>query len=127
MVWRDEHNDTLIKEMYLFEPWEYKRGSKQRGQVWEQISESLNQTEQPKFNVSQKSVRDHYNLLEKEHKKRINDEKKASGISPEHTQFDDAMEDVIQRFKSRDAVDKLQDVERKERVDLETAQAVEMK
>lgn len=81
MFWAAVHNEVLIREMYLFEPWQFKKGSKQRGQVWEQISDSLNEIDSPKFSVNQKAVRDHYNLLEKEHKKRIRDEEKASGIS----------------------------------------------
>lgn len=127
MLWTAEHNEVLIREMYLFEPWQFKRGSKQRGQVWEQISDSLNDIDSPKFTVSQKAVRDHYNLVEKEHKKRIRDEEKGSGISPEHTDFDNSMEDVIERFKCRDNVDIQQDADKKEKADSETAQAVEMR
>ena len=72
--------------MYLFEPWNFKRRRKQRGPVWERIlSESLNQYESPKFTVNQKSVRDHYILLEKEQKNKIIEEENASGIAPVHT------------------------------------------
>ena len=28
MVWTDQHNEVLLQEMDLFEPWKYKRGSK---------------------------------------------------------------------------------------------------
>ena len=70
MVWTNKHNEVLVQEMYLFEPWNFKRGSKQRGQVWERISDSLNQYESPKFTVNQKSVRDHYIFLEKEQEKK---------------------------------------------------------
>ena len=38
MIWTKQHNDMLIREMYLFDPWKYKKGSPQRGNVWEQIS-----------------------------------------------------------------------------------------
>ena len=41
MVWTNKHNEVLVQEMYLFEPWNFKPGSKQRGQVWERISDSL--------------------------------------------------------------------------------------
>ena len=78
MVWTNKHNELLVQEMYLFEPWNFKRGSKQRGQVWERISDSLNQCESPKFTVKQKSVRDHYIFLEKEQKKKIREEEQAS-------------------------------------------------
>lgn len=127
MFWAAVHNEVLIREMYLFEPWQFKKGSKQRGQVWEQISDSLNEIDSPKFSVNQKAVRDHYNLLEKEHKKRIRDEEKASGISPENTDFDNSMEDIIEQFKVRDTVDQQQDADKNEKAIAETAQAVEMR
>lgn len=80
MVWTDQHNEVLLQEMYLFEPWKYKWRSKQQVQVWERISESLNEHESPRFTVNQKSVHNHYILLEKEQKKKIREEEKADGI-----------------------------------------------
>ena len=127
MVWTNKHNEVLVQEMYLFEPWNFKRGSKQRGQVWERISESLNQYESPKFTVNQKSVRDHYIFLEKEQKKKIREEEKASGVTPVHTSFDDSMADIIERFREKDAEDQQQDVEKRGKADEETAKAVEMR
>ena len=47
MVWTNKHNEVLVQEMYLFEPSNFKRRRKQRGKVWERISESLNQYESP--------------------------------------------------------------------------------
>lgn len=127
MVWTDRYNEVLLQEMYLFEPWKYKRGSKQRGQVWERISESLNKHESPRFTVNHKSVRDHYILLEKEQKNKRRKEEKASGIAPEHTPFDDSMTDIIERFKERDAEDQQLDSEKREKAEEETVKAVEMR
>ena len=78
MVWSNKHNEVLVQEMYLFEPWNFKRRRKQRGQVWERISKTHSQYESPKFTVNQKSVRDHYIFLEKEQKKKIREEEQAS-------------------------------------------------
>ena len=80
MSWTDEHNDILIREMYLLEPWNYKKGSQQRGTIWEQISDSLNDLDNPKFYVPQKSVRDHYNLLEKQQKRKLMRKKELLGL-----------------------------------------------
>ena len=102
-MWTNKHNEVLVQETYLFEPWNFKRGSKQRGQVWERISDSLNQYESPKFTVNEKSVRDHYIFLEKEQKKKVREEEKASGIAPLHTSFDDSMAAIIQHFRETDA------------------------
>ena len=124
MVWTNKHNELLVQEMYLFEPWNFKRGSKQRGQVWERINDSLNQYESPKFTVKQNSVRDHYIFLEKEQKKKIREEEQASGIAPS---FDDSMTDIIERFREKDAEDQQQDAEKRGKADEETAKAVEMR
>jgi len=35
----------------------------ERGAAWTAISENLRQVESPKFNVDQRSVREHYKLL----------------------------------------------------------------
>ena len=92
MTWAEEHNDLLICEMYLFEPWKYKKGSKERGEMWEKISNSLNYLDKPTFNVTQKSVRDHYNLLKKQQQRRLQEEERAFGISPEPTELEPALE-----------------------------------
>ena len=41
MACTDEHNEVLIREMFLFQPWNYKKGSQQPGHAWEMISDSL--------------------------------------------------------------------------------------
>lgn len=127
MTWTQEHNEMLIEEIYHYEPYKYKHGSKYRGNAWEMISESLNSIEKPKFSVNQKSVRDHYNLLDKEHRKRIKEEEKASGISPEHTELEEHMQDLIERFDAKDSEDQLADEEKKEKSEAETAKAEEMR
>ena len=124
MMWTNKHNEVLVQETYLFEPWNFKRG---RGQVWERISDSLNQYKSPKFTVNEKSVRDHYIFLEKEQKKKVREEEKASGIAPLHTSFDDSMAAIIQHFRETDAEDQQQDAEKRGKADEETAKAVEMR
>ena len=59
-----------------------KRDHRQRGHAWDMIRDSLNDIVCPKFSVTQKSVRDHYTLLQKQKKGRLREKEKASGISP---------------------------------------------
>lgn len=127
MTWAEEHNDMLIREMYLFEPWKYKKGSKERGEMWEKISDSLNCLDKPTFNVTQKSVRDHYNLLEKQQKRRLREEEKASGISPEPTELESALEDIMELFSNRDEEEKLKEVDSKENAEAEASKALEIR
>ena len=65
MRWTKDHDLILLKEILLFEPYSQKRGSPERGRVWEQIAESLNGQREDKilFEVSQRSVRDRFNAL----------------------------------------------------------------
>ena len=119
MVWTDKHNETFVAEMYLHEPWKYKKGSKERGNVWDMISESLNSNDHPKFAVHLKSVRNHYNHLEKEQKMKIREGEKACGIAPEHSSFE--------RFKARDEEDQRQVAANKEKADADAAVAADMR
>jgi len=71
--------------------------------VWTAISENLRQVESPKFNVDQRSVRDHYKLLEKKYIRKRNGEEKATGISVgEESELEKGIADIIQRFKDFD-------------------------
>jgi hypothetical protein len=87
----------------------------------------LNDLDDPKFDVTQKSVRDHYNLLEKQQKKRLKDEETASGISPDHSEFEDAMEDIIERFMGKDEEDQKKYSEKKEKCEADASKILEMR
>ena len=95
MTWTAEHNELLVREMHLYQPWKYKKGSQQRGHAWDMISELLNDIVCPKFSVTRKSVRDHYTLLQEQQKRRLMEEEKASGISPEPSEVEIAIEEMI--------------------------------
>ena len=57
--------------------------------VWEEITHRLNENEVTgNRRGSKRSVRDRYSLLAKKYTKRLTEEGKASGISPELTETD---------------------------------------
>ena len=120
MRWTKDQNLILLKEILLFEPYTHKKESPERGRVWEQIAESLNGQRQDKimFKVSQRSVRDRYNLLASNYTKRQRDEERASGISPEVTEVDICLEDIIERFKEKDENLKKENDEQKKKKQL---------
>ena len=70
MKWTKEHDVLLGKEVMLFELWKYKLGSRERGNCLDRIAESLNQLQEPFFNVSQKSIRDRLKILERDFKRK---------------------------------------------------------
>jgi hypothetical protein len=65
------------------EPYKFKHGSRERGHCWDTIADNLNSMGGEKFIVDQRSVRDRFSKLEKNHKRKMAEEKNASGISPE--------------------------------------------
>ena len=78
-----------------------------RAQAWEKIANNLNK--RAEFKVNKRSVRDHYMVLVEKFKKKMSQELKASGISPEPTELDRLLEEIIERAEvceqSRDEVD----------------------
>ena len=102
MKWTADHDDVFVREIIAFTPWIYKRGSTERGEIWGRIADSLNSFESPQFRVTQRSFRDRYTLSEKKHKKKVQDEERTSGISPEESQLKSAPEDIINQFKEAD-------------------------
>lgn len=96
--WSEQHDDLLLREVLVVEPFKYKPGSPRRGQAWTQIADILNSIEEPKFRVNQRAVRDRYNLLEKGFKKKISEEERASGINPpELTDLELAIQEIIEK------------------------------
>ena len=73
MKWSEEHNNNLLKEILLFEPFAHKHGSEERGKCWERIAESLNSLRDDElfYKVNQRSVRDRYSYLEKRFKEKV--------------------------------------------------------
>ncbi|XP_046863204.1 uncharacterized protein LOC124456945 [Xenia sp. Carnegie-2017] len=60
---------------------QYKKGSPNRGLVWDSIVENLNKTETPVFTLKDKrSVRDRWSLLKAKFKQKMREEERASGI-----------------------------------------------
>ena len=86
MKWTKEHDVLLGKEVMLFELWKYKLGSRERGNCLDRIAESLNQLQEPFFNVSQKSIRDRLKILENNFKRKDRFERNASGLFRQRNQ-----------------------------------------
>ena len=92
----------LAREILLFEPFQHRvQGSKDRGSVWSQIATNLNT--HPGFTVSERAVRDRYSILEKKAKKReIENETNETGISPEDSELNLALKEVIEKWEAAD-------------------------
>ena len=102
MKWTFDHNVFFVREILHKEPWLCKYGSTERGEAWSKIANSLNAMKEPSFKVTQRSVRDRYTHMERNHKTKVAQEERASGITPEETEVDRAMEEIIQLFEEYD-------------------------
>ena len=71
----------LLREMIASELFQFKKGSPDRGKIWESIYERLNKLDNPKFMIKEKrGVRD---LLQIKFKRTQRQELRASGIDCE--------------------------------------------
>lgn len=128
MRWSREHEICFLREVLLFEPWNYRHGSPERGKVWESLSESLNNSNVLFFKVTARSLRDHLKLVMDKHSKRMKNEEKASGINPpEETEEDIAIADIIAQFKEAEERQKLESDEKKETIERNNAKAIEVR
>ena len=109
----------------LCQRWEHKKGSTERGETWARLAANLSKCSKLVFHVTQGSLRDRYLLLERKHKKKVFDEEflNASGISPEDTEIDQLMNEIVDLFEESDQVEK----EKKKKLEEEAADIEEMR
>ena len=127
MVWTEEHDTIFVREILHIQPWIHRHGSVERGQAWDEIAAILNSLEEPFFKVTPRSVRDRYSLLVKKYKAKWRTEDKASGIAPDHSELDEALLDLIERFDEADTARQKVTAEKKSKVEEELMQAQDMR
>ena len=116
-----------MREILAQEPWKFKQGSVERGKCSDLIADTLNALEDTGFRVDKRSVRDRFGLLRSKYDKKIKDEEKASGISPEPTEVDDAMCDNVKRFEEAEEEHQKEQKEKKKKRDGNVQQAQDMR
>ena len=124
MSWTKDHDLILCREVANVNPYMTKKGSTQRSSIWEKIADTLNKCSVPKFFVDKRSVRDHVGILVNRHKKKLRDEEKASGITPdEPSELDLALDTIIASEESADAEVHDADSAKKEKIESDRAKA----
>ena len=107
MEWTDDHYILLLREMIASELFQFKKGSPDRGKIWESIQERLNKLDNPKFVIKEKrGVRDRWNLLQAKFKRMQREELQASGIDCELSEKDALIEELCEKEDSFSAKDK---------------------
>ena len=95
MAWTLEHDFLLCREILALQSFQYKCGSREKGQCWDKIAKNLNSIENPKSSVNQRGVRERYAKIERNYRRKKADEERASGISPDKMELDEAVESII--------------------------------
>ena len=69
MEWKQECDLLLLQEIVVSEPFKFKSSTRERGKVWDEITERLNEKETFGNRLgSKRAVRDRYSLLLKRYK-----------------------------------------------------------
>ncbi|XP_065063707.1 uncharacterized protein LOC135690167 [Rhopilema esculentum] len=99
-IWKNVHDECLVTELLVVEPYNHKPGSKERGLAWKQIAENLNSIPEQDFRVTARSVRDRFLKLLENFKKNEVAEKRASGIQGvEYNNLYHGMLDISERME----------------------------
>ena len=107
MEWTDEHDILLLRQMIASELFQFKKGSPDRGKIWESIHERLNKLDNPKFMIKEKSgVRDRWNLVQTKFKSIQRQELRPSGIDCELSEKDALIEELCEKEDSFSAKEK---------------------
>ena len=102
MTWSKGHDIALCREVLVIQPFQFKHGTRDRGQCWDKISKNLNSSERPRFMVDQRAVRDRFCKLQKDFKRKRAHEERASGICPdEPDELEQALEEISEMEESQ--------------------------
>ena len=97
MEWSRQNDVLLCTEIRVRQSYKFKKCSNERGKIWTEIASTLNSNEEVKFHVTQRGVRERYEGLKAKYLEKIKNEEKASGISPEVTELDSLLEEIIEK------------------------------
>ena len=101
LVWNNEKDELLFREVLLMEPYQHKGRRRERGNIWKQIADALNliSTESTFFRVDARVVCERCALLTNRQAEKDKGDLKQSGISPEDTPLDNATKNIIDRMR----------------------------
>ena len=125
MEWTNQHDTLFLREVRASDLYETRKGSPERGKLWDEIAARLNSLSHPKFVVNKRSLRDRLNLLIAKFKAKNREEERASGVSPELRETDTLLEELSE--KEEEAKNKPSIGDKKQNVQQEKSKAEEMR
>ena len=126
MNWKPPHDLVLCKEIIFVNPYSAKKKSIQRSALWQKIAENLNTVKDPCFIVEKRSVRDHIAILIQRFKRQHAQELRESGTTPQHTELDAAIEQIIAIEESSDTEQQEMKDENRGKVEADRKKAEDM-
>lgn len=128
MKWTDFIDTILTREILVIEPYQFTPKSKERGQSWSEVALNVKQALLPEsYNITQRSSRDRFNLLLAKHKTKQRKDISASGISPEQTELDAALDDLLERVEEAEKRHASNATEKKSQEDQQKQHAEEVR
>ena len=125
MQWNIEKDIMMMREVAALGVLIQKPGSKERGQLWQLVSDSLNKNG---FCVTSRGVRDRLSINMKKHRVQANKEKKLSGEGGEEiTEYDILVEELIEISDDTDAQKDEKSKEKKNAVDENRMKALDIR
>ena len=97
MEWTNQHDTLFLRNVRGSNLYETRKGSPQRGKLWDEIAVRLNSLTDPKFCVNKRSLRDRFNLPVSKCKAKNREEERASDISPEVQETDTLLEELCEK------------------------------
>ena len=98
MQWNEEKDLILMGEMASLGVFQHKSGSREKGQVWQQIATNLNGY--PNFSETPCAVRERFTTIMRKYKAKIRKEVQGTGLGgQELTEYETLPEDLIERYE----------------------------
>ena len=98
-TWKTIHEDLLLREVLLLEPFQYRQGTKEKGTVRSKIAENLTELG---MKANQRSAWEKFDKLVTEFERKQVAEKRASGVDVKYTERDRAMVDILERMNENE-------------------------
>ena len=118
----------VLREVLTSEIWLTKVGSAERGESWKKLSDTLNRVERPKFDVTPRSVREHFQALFEPRKTKNREEEQASGIAPDElTEIEVMLDELMSLFESAVINQRAADKENNDKATADIAKAQDMR
>ena len=118
MVWNNEKDIMLMREMLGQDIFVHKAGSRERGNIWQLIATTLNSLEG--FTVTSRSCRDHFLAISRKYTVQNNKDERLTGVGGDELgEFETLIGDLIQQSKESD--EKIQNDAENKNADRETA------